>query len=182
MPLTNQDDNQEEDLLLSDSALLALDDADDFNDNSLDGTVHEDTLSFAEVDDHNPNVFTEIVPLTADFSDEKRPNTACENLNSYELPDTLYMLVDKTVELDPKPLREFPQWSFLPEIDLNRKAISLFFSQRTAKRNCSRSQRVIKVPDTSVFHISAPFLLSRGITRLVLEDSLIALDTPKESI
>ncbi len=86
------------------------------------------------------------------------------------------MLVDKKVELESKPLKEFSEWSFLPEEDQERFAIPLFSNQRDAKRCCSRNQRVLKVPDSKVFIISSSYLLSKGITRLIIDDSLIAVD------
>ena len=49
--------------------------------------------------------------------------------------------------------------------------------KRQAKRQCGRSQRVIKVPDTAVFQRTSSYLLARGITRLVLDGTLLALDT-----
>ena len=86
------------------------------------------------------------------------------------------MLVDKKVELEVKSISDLPEWSFLPENELKRNAILLFSNQRSAKRSCSRTQRVIKIPNTNVFEISKSYLISKGITRLVLEDSIIALD------
>ena len=86
------------------------------------------------------------------------------------------MVVDKTVELDTRLLKDFSELGSLNEEDQDRKALCLFVNQRSAKRYCGRSQRVIKVPDTEVFELSTPFLLARGITRLVLDGVLIALD------
>ena len=40
---------------------------------------------------------------------------------------------------------------------------------------CNKEQKVIKVPNSNVFKIVAPILLSRGISRLVNADKLIAL-------
>ena len=87
------------------------------------------------------------------------------------------MLVDKVVELDPRPLSDFPELGSLDPVDQERQAIGLFASPRTAKRQCGRNQRVIRVPDTTVFTRTSSYLLARGITRLVLEGALIALDT-----
>ena len=52
----------------------------------------------------------------------------------------------------------------------------LYANPRAAKRQCGRSQRVIKVPDSAVFERTSSYLLARGITRLVMDGSLIALD------
>ena len=37
------------------------------------------------------------------------------------------MIVDKNIELITKHLKEYPSWQFLPEEDLNRKTIEIFF-------------------------------------------------------
>ena len=87
------------------------------------------------------------------------------------------MLVDKVVELDAKPLSDFPELGPLDETEQRRQGICLYSSPRTAKRQCGRSQRVIKVPDTSVFERTSSYLLARGITRLVMEGTLIAIDS-----
>ena len=86
------------------------------------------------------------------------------------------MLVDKKIELEPLPISELPEWSFLPDNELERQAILLFPNQRTAKRNCSRNQKVIKIPNTSILKNFKSYLLAKGITRLIIEDSLISLE------
>ena len=122
------------------------------------------------------NNFEEIAPLESsfDFDIDKRKSDLV-SLENEILPDSVYMLVDKKVELDAQPISSLPEWSFLPEDELNRYAILLFPNQRSAKRSCSRNQRVIKIPNTKVFQTTKSFLLSKGITRLILEDSLISL-------
>jgi hypothetical protein len=79
------------------------------------------------------------------------------------------MLVDKTVELQAKPLREFPELGALPEEELELQALMLFTNPRQAKRQCGRSQRVIKVPDSEVLQRRSSYLVAQGITRLVIE-------------
>ena len=59
--------------------------------------------------------------------------------------------------------------------ELNKKTIEIFFDMKIAKRFCSKQQKVIKVPNTKVFEIVAPILISRGISRIVSDDLLIAL-------
>ena len=51
----------------------------------------------------------------------------------------------------------------------------LYFDIQVAKRFCTKEQKVIKVPNTNVFKIVAPLLVSRGISRIVTEDKLISL-------
>ena len=160
-------------------ATLALDDADDFAEDS-DGVNEEEGA--AEVDDSAASQpFTELVPLlgVADLSD--RLPVDVQPLTEGCLPDSVYMLVDKVVELDARPLRDFPELGQLAESELDRQGLFLYANPRAAKRQCGRSQRVIKVPDSAVFERTSSYLLARGITRLVMDGSLIALDAAAQS-
>lgn len=85
------------------------------------------------------------------------------------------MIVDKKIELETKYLKDYPNWQFLSNDELERKTIEIFEDLKNAKRSCNKEQRVIKVPNTEVFKIVSPFLLSRGISRIVSDDKLIAL-------
>ncbi len=121
--------------------------------------------------------FEEIAPLVSGFDFDLQKQKPDFEILDYEcLPESVYMIVDKKVELELQLISDLPEWSFLPENELQRKAILLFSNQRSAKRICSRSQRVIKIPNTSVFKLSQSYLISKGITRLILEDSIIGLD------
>ena len=155
-------------------ATLALDDADDFGEDT--DPVNEEEGSAADDNSEASQTFTEIVPLVgvADLSD--RLPVEVQPLQAGSLPNSVYMLVDKVVELDARPLRDFPELGHLEEVELDRQGLFLYGNPRAAKRQCGRSQRVIKVPDTAVFERTSSYLLARGITRLVMDGSLIALD------
>ena len=58
---------------------------------------------------------------------------------------------------------------------MKRKTIQIYSDLKTAKRFCDKEQKVIKVPNTEVFRIVAPILLSRGISRIINDDYLISL-------
>ncbi len=123
------------------------------------------------------NNFEEIVPLDSNFDFNSEIQKSDFEIHNYEsLPESVYMIVDKKVELDSQLISDLPEWSFLPDNELKRNAILLFSNQRSAKRSCSRNQRVIKIPNTKIFEISKSYLVSKGITRLILEDIIIALD------
>ena len=119
--------------------------------------------------------FMEIPPM--DFQIEALPQKDLSSvpISDVDFPKTVYMIVDKKIELEIKLLKEFPDWEFLSQNELNRKTIEIHYDLQTAKRLCSKEQKVIKVPNTNVFRIVAPILLSRGITRIVSSDNLIAL-------
>ena len=133
-----------------------------------------------DLDENNQksdNIFEEIAPLLSNFDfDLEKQKSDFEILNYKSLPESVYMIVDKKVELEPQPISDLTEWSFLPENELQRNAIILFANQRSAKRTCSRNQRVIKIPNTSIFKLSKPYLISKGITRLIIEDLIIGLD------
>ena len=42
-----------------------------------------------------------------------------------------------------KLLKEYVEWNFLSEKDLNRNTIEIFFDLKTAKRSTKKEQRVI---------------------------------------
>jgi len=150
-----------------DGQILALDDAEDFGGADLD-----DNETFNTDDE---NVFHEIAVLPVDLPQVTTQEVICRPFASELLPDSVYMLVDKTVELDPRPLSEFPELGLSDPSEQQRQALCLYASPRAAKRQCGRSQRVIKVPDTQVFEQTSSYLLARGITHLVVEGSLFAL-------
>ena len=119
--------------------------------------------------------FLEIVPIDYDIENSTRKELSSIPISEIDLPDIVYMVVDKNVELEIKFLKDYPEWDFLPVDDLNRKTIEIFFDIKSAKRACSKTQKVIKVPNTNVFKIAAPLLVSKGISRIVSNDILIAL-------
>ena len=148
---------------------LALDDAADFAEVSDDqGTALEEPAPM--------DVFTELVPLIGVAGLSGSAPMETQPLSPGVLPDSVYMLVDKVVELDARPLRDFPELGPLDTADQDRQGLFLFTNPRAAKRQCGRSQRVIKVPDTTVFERTSSYLLKRGITRLVMEGTVGALD------
>jgi hypothetical protein len=150
---------------------LAIDDADDFGD---DGESSEDEDNIDGGEDDDADVFL-VIPLTTTVVDDTRPSIEAQPLEQATLPSSVYMLVDKTVELQARPLREFSDLQPLADEEQDRQALHVFANPRHAKRQCGRTQRVIKVPDVAVFQLTAPYLLKQGITRLVVEGALYAL-------
>jgi hypothetical protein len=143
---------------------LAVDDADDFAD---DGFDEGDNLDDAEADDGAVEPVVALQPGVLLVPQPLVPGV---------LPASVYMLVDKTVELQAKPLREFPELGTLPETEQELQALMLYTNPRQAKRQCGRTQRVIKVPDAGVLERRSSYLVAQGITRLVVEGgSLFAL-------
>ena len=109
------------------------------------------------------------------IDNSSRKEVSSISISEIDLPQIVYMIVDKKIELEIKLLKDFPEWSFLPTDDLNRKTIEIHFDLKTAKRFCNKEQKVIKVPNTNVFKVAAPFLIRKGISRIVGAGKLIAL-------
>ena len=130
-----------------------------------------------EVDPGNrSNCFHEVIPLVSEFGLIETQEIVCKPFSKGILPSQVYLVVDRSVELEIRCLEEFPELGLVKEEDKARQVLCLFATQRNAKRNCGRNQRVIKIPDSNLFSITIPFLLSRGITRLLLESTLITIE------
>jgi len=119
--------------------------------------------------------FLEIVPLNYEIENVPRKELSSIPITEIDFPNVVFMIVNKKIELEIKLLRDYPDWQFLPLDDLQRKTIEIFFDLKTAKRFCTKEQKVIKVPNPDVFRIASPILLSRGISRIISSDKLIAL-------
>ena len=121
------------------------------------------------------NEFMEIAPLEYEIDSAEQKDLSSVPISEIDFPKIVYMIVDKKIELEVKYLRDFPSWEFLSKEELNRKTIQIFNELKDAKRFCTKDQKVIKVPNTEVFKIVAPILLSKGISRIINEEKLIAL-------
>ena len=119
--------------------------------------------------------FIEISPLNFDLENVPRKELSSIPIKEIDFPKTVYMIVHKNIELEIKLLKDYPEWEFLPKEDLQRKTIEIYCDLKLAKRSCTKEQKVIKVPNTDVFRIVSPILISRGISRIVSEEKLIAL-------
>lgn len=161
-------------------ATLAIDDADDFGDEDLDEDQDDDG---EDDEDDSPlrsgsaagsarSALAASLGLGAAAQAEPVP---VQPLAEARLPESAYLLVDKTVELQARPLSDFPELGLLDPDELERQALVVYLNPRHAKRQCGRSQRVIKIPDLAVLERTSRFLLSQGISRLVIEGSLYSL-------
>ncbi len=137
--------------------------------------VPTQTLSVSETDFQPISDFVEITPLNYEIESSTRKELSSVPIVDVDFPSIVYMIVDKKIELETKFLRDYPEWEFLPNDDLNRECIEIYDDIKIAKRFCNKEQKAIKVPNTNVFKLVAPFLISRGISRIVYSEQLIAL-------
>ena len=119
--------------------------------------------------------FKEIVPLTYNIDIAPQKDCSSIPISDVDFPKIVYMIVNNKIELETKFLRDYNDWQFLAEDELNRKVIEIYNDMKIARRFCNKEQKVIKVPNTDIFRIVASILISRGITRIVNADKLIAL-------
>ena len=136
--------------------------------------IKENNYNFSEKEMTNEDFF-EIPPVTTNINLDIQKDLTSKPLSEANFPNVLYMVVDKNIELEPKLLKDFPEWRFLSENDLNRKTIQVFSDQKLAKQSCDKNQKLIKVTNTKVFLIASENLKSKGISRIIFGDSLLAL-------
>ena len=119
--------------------------------------------------------FFEIAPLISNLEFDKQKDISSKPIDKFELPNKVFMIVDNKIELEPKLLKEYSEWEFLPKEDLERKTLEIFSDQRIAKSKCNKNQKLIKIPNSKVFLIASKFLKSRGISRIIFYDNLLSL-------
>ena len=116
---------------------------------NLEYQSHKDDLFLKES-------FIEIAPLDCQIDNLQQKDLSSTPIDDVDFPKIVYMIVDKKIELETKYLKEYPEWQFLSEKELNRKTIEIFVDIKVARRFCNKDQKVIKIPNTSVFKLVAP--------------------------
>ena len=144
-----------------------------FSEKHADNEKKEETLFSENLT--SDGSFVEIAPLNYEIDNMLQKDLSSIPISEVDFPKVVYMIVDKNIELETKYLREYPEWQFLSKEELNRKTIQIFDDLKVAKRSCNKEQKVIKVPNTNVFKITAPYLLNKGISRIVSSENLISL-------
>ena len=137
--------------------------------------IRNNTFRDNKTFENSQEQFFEIAPIIGEEAFIKQIDISSRPISEVKLPKIAFMIVGEKIELVSKLLSEYPQWSFLPEIDLNRSIIEVFSDLKSAKNICTRNQKVIKIPDTKVFLITSEILKSKGITRIIMDDLLISL-------
>tara|TARA_B100001989_G_scaffold196932_1_gene145562 strand:+ start:182 stop:826 length:645 start_codon:yes stop_codon:yes gene_type:complete len=137
--------------------------------------TNQQSFDSPHMESHLEDEFLEIAPLNLEIDNLPQKDLSSISIEDVELPKMVYMVVDNQIELEIKLLRDYPQWNFLSEEDLSRNTIEIFNDMKSAKRSSKKDQKVIKVPNSNVFRITASILKARGISRIVSSESLIAL-------
>lgn len=119
--------------------------------------------------------FYEIIPLSEEIDFTARKDLATKSLKEFNLPNNTYMIINNKTELEIHLIRDFPEFSFLSENDQECKTIKLFSEKKIASSFCSKNQKIIKVPNGDVFKLSSPFLLKKGISRIIYDEYLLSI-------
>ena len=78
-------------------------------------------------------ILHEVVPLTEGVELNSQKDLSSIPIMDFEFPTTVFMIVDKLIELETKFLKDYPDWEFLPKDDLNRKTIQVYFDLKCKK-------------------------------------------------
>jgi hypothetical protein len=97
-------------------------------------------------------------------------------LDQASMPRVCYLVVDRSAELVLRPLKDFGDMGQVPPGRDQVLTLPIFDNPRVAKRFANaRTERVIKIPDSQVFHKTASKLRSKGITYLYIDGQLYSL-------
>ena len=138
---------------------------------------NEDDEEFAEEDWDEEPESGEQPPKQNQFLTEDRLHIQVTPLSKATLPRTCYIVIDKFAELIVRPLKDFADLGKIAGEEIQQRTLPVFDNHRVAKRfSNQRTQRVIKVPDSRVFHKTTQHLRSKGITCLLVDGNIYSLN------
>ena len=137
--------------------------------------MEKSKVSLEEETSNSDELFFEIAPLNLEIDNAPQKDLSSIPISEVDLPKVVYMIVNNKIELETKLLGDYADWQFLPHKELKRTSIEIYFDIKIAKRFCNKEQKVIKVPNSNLFKLVSPILASRGISRIVSPDKLIAI-------
>jgi hypothetical protein len=104
-------------------------------------------------------------------------------LTPSDLPAQCYLVVERvSSELVALPLKTFASLGQIPDDEADLRTLPVFDNHRVARRFSRRNQRVIKVPDGNLLQTTRPYLQAKGITRLLIDGQVFALEDKGEEI
>jgi transposase-like protein len=102
-------------------------------------------------------------------------------LTEASLPRLCYVVVERSSsELVALPLRTFAHLGEIPETEGESRTLPVFDNHRVARRFSRRNQRVVKLPDGNLLQTTSPYLMAKGITRLLIDGQVFALEEDDE--
>jgi transposase-like protein len=137
----------------------------------------DDDDEFAEEDDEDESSTAYQQLDRNQLLTEDRLHVQVTPLSQATLPRTCYIVIDKFAELIVRPLKDFADLGQISGEEIQQRTLPIFDNHRVAKRfSNQRTQRVIKVPDSRVFHKTTQHLKSKGITRLLVDGNIYSLN------
>ena len=130
----------------------------------------DDDLDDEEEEDWDEAEETSFIP-----SLNSSENLTVLPLSAAKFPAICYLVIDRTAELIVRPLKEFAHLGKIPPEEVQQKTLPVFDNHRVARRFSNRTQRVIKVPDSSVLRKTSSHLKAKGITRIFLDGQVYSL-------
>ncbi len=98
-------------------------------------------------------------------------------LTESSLPQLCYVVVERSSsELVALPLRSFAHLGEIPDAEVESRTLPVFDNHRIARRFSRRNQRVVKLPDGGLLQTTSPYLMAKGITRLLIDGQVFALE------
>lgn len=170
----------EQKAMLPAEGLLAGEDFSDFDEDE-DEDEHEDDLEddFDEDLDDEDSLFegSLLGSISSGESIELRGTGLIQvlPLSEASVPKICYLVVDRAAELITRPLKAFGELGQIPAAEIREKTLVVFDNHRVARRFATRNQRVFKIPDGSMLQKTAPYLLAKGITRLLIDGQVYSL-------
>ncbi len=171
VPVASTEDDEDDDGDTEDVNVLAA----MFGEEVADG---EDDEEFVEEDDDEDEVSSSYQQLNPHkLLTEDRLHVQITPLSQATLPRTCYIVIDKFAELIVRPLKDFADLGQISGEEIQQRTLPIFDNHRVAKRfSNQRTQRVIKVPDSRVFHKTTQHLKLKGITRLLVDGNIYSLN------
>ncbi|PZU94868.1 MAG: transposase [Pseudanabaena sp.] len=178
---TNLDSFDREDLVEQLDELDTNDqelDDEDLDDEDEDDLVDEDNLDLDQDElDFNDEDGESSLAMFADLHSGHAAGDRLEilPLDRADLPMICYIVVDRIAEIITRPLKDFKDLGTIPNEETLSKTIPIFDNHRVAKRFSHHNQRVIKFP-SDLIHITRPQLIQKGITRILFDGQVYALN------
>jgi transposase-like protein len=97
-------------------------------------------------------------------------------LSAAAFPKTCYLVIDRAAELITRPLKDFAELGKVPATEIQQRTLPIFESHRIARRFSKRKEKVIKVPDGRLIEKAIAQLEAKGITRLLMDGRIYALE------
>jgi transcriptional regulator with XRE-family HTH domain len=101
--------------------------------------------------------------------------------SSAEFPRTCWVMVDRASELLTRPLGDFNNIGAIPDDEREAVTLPIFENHRLARRYSSNYHRPLRLP-VHLLSSTRPYLLRKGITRLLVGTQVYALDLAEDGI